>query len=448
MLRNLSKVRKAGVIAAVAASLLGATLMATPSLASTATKHTPVLKPDNANPGAARLAGWKGKTINYLYFTDGPDEKYTRDLVAQFTQQTGINVNLQIIPFANLDSTLAARLAAGNPPDLARVASPQLYVNDALNLDQYFGANYRKEFLPGSYTAVLDKNGGLFGVPSDLTMNGPLINVDLFKKAGVPLPSTTKPWTWTEMLAAAKKVQAATKTDYAFAIDKSGHRLSTVLSQYGTSLIGAGGTNGLDVAKATKALQPLVDMYVADQAPKDLWLGSGAKYAAPLDIFYAQQVPVYLSGNWQVAALAANAKFNWAAAPNPCDVACGGFPGGKFEIAFKKSANPVIAAYFLNWLNKPAEQNYMDQGSFWMPTRVDLANAGIKYPSNAADMNVFIADSARTPDLAYAKDAQGAAFSNAANALRDGLTSVIAGKTTLTAMLTDLKTKIDGWIVK
>jgi ABC-type glycerol-3-phosphate transport system substrate-binding protein len=449
MIKKELRNRKKTLVLALTASVVGATLLASPisSNAAPVSKRVPVLVPDKANPGPAKIARWSGKTITYLYFTDGPDEKSTRELAAEFTKQTRVNVNIQLVPFANLDSTLAARLAGGNPPDVARVASPQLYANDALDLDKFF-KSYRNEFLDGSFSAVLDKSGRLIGLPSDLTMNGPLINVDLFKKAGVALPDVKKPWTWTEMIAAAKKVQAFNKTEYAFALDKSGHRISTVLSQYGTFLIGKGGTNGLDVAKAEKALQPIVDLYKSDNAPKDQWLGSGSKYAAPLDIFYAGQLPVYLSGNWQVAALNANAKINWAAAPNPCDVNCGGFPGGKFMIAFKKTAVPDLTAYFINWMNKAGQQKFIDQGAFWLPTRKDLAATGVQYLSRAADMNVFIADSARTPAEAYAKDLQGAAFSNAANGLRDGMTEVIAGKTTLNAMLTALKAKIDTWIVK
>ena len=63
-------------------------------------------------------------------------------------------------------------------------------------------------------------------VPSDITMNGPFINVDAFNEAGVAMPTE---WTWDEMIAAATEVQEANGMEFALAIDKSGHRISTVL---------------------------------------------------------------------------------------------------------------------------------------------------------------------------------------------------------------------------
>ncbi len=396
-------------------------------------------------PTAAQLASWKGKTLNYLYFTDGPDEAATRALATKFEAATGAKVNIELIPFANLNQTLAARLAGGNAPDIARVASPATFVKDLLNLDPYLGRNYRKEFLPGSYTQVVNSTKNLVGIPYDLTINGPLVNLDLFKKAGVAVPAN---WSWSQMLAAAKKVQKATGTDYAFALDKSGHRISTVLSQFGSYMIDDRGHNALRIAphRAAQALKTITDLLKADQSPRDLWMGTGTKYASPLDIFYAQDVPVYLSGNWQVAALDKNATFNWAAVPNPCQLSCGGFPGGKFLVAFKGSKNPDLAAYFLSWLGQSAQMNQIDQAANWLPTRADLAAKGVDYPRRASDMNVFLADSVLTPAKAYGYGSNGAAFTNAANALVVETQNIVAGKMTPAAAVADLTTKIDGFL--
>ena len=396
-------------------------------------------------PTAAQLASWKGKTLNYLYFTDGPDELATRALATKFEAATGAKVNIELIPFANLNQTLAARLAGGNAPDIARVASPATFVKDLLNLDPYLGRDYRKEYLPGSYTQVLNSAHNLVGIPYDLTINGPFVNLDLFKKAGVTVPTK---WTWDQMLADAKKVQKATGTDYAYALDKSGHRISTVLSQYGSYMIDERGHNAFKIAphRAAQALKTITDLLKADQAPMDLWMGTGTKYASPLDIFYAQQLPIYLSGNWQVAALDKNATFNWAAVPNPCQLNCGGFPGGKFLVAFKGSKNPSLAAYFLSWLGQSAQMDQIDQAANWLPTRVDLAAKGVSYPRRAADMNVFLADSVLTPARAYGYGSNGAAFTNAANALVVETQNIVAGKMTPSAAVADLSSKIDGFL--
>ena len=437
--RALKKSVKTKLVFALALAL-SVTLVGAGQISATAAATTTV-----NNPTAAQLASWKGKTVNYLYFTDGPDEAATRALATKFEAATGAKVNIELIPFANLDQTLAARLAAGNAPDVARVASPATFVKDLLNLDPYLGRNYRKEFLPGSYTEVVNSTQNLVGIPYDLTINGPFVNLDLFKKAGVVIP---KSWTWAQMLTAAKKVQKVTGTDYAFAMDKSGHRISTVLSQFGSYMIDKNNHNALKIAphRAALALKTITDLLKADQSPKDLWMGTGTKYAAPLEIFYAQQVPVYLSGNWQVAALDKNAKFNWAAVPNPCQLNCGGFPGGKYLVAFKSSKNPGLAAYFLSWLGQSAQMDQIDQAAKWLPTRIDLAAKGVAYPARAADMNVFLADSVLTPAKAYGFGVNGAAFTNAANALVVETQNIVAGKMTVAAAIADLSSKIDGFL--
>lgn len=387
-------------------------------------------------------SSFRGKSITYVYFTDGPDEAATRTLIGEFEKQTGASVNLQIVPYDSLEQSLQARLSGNNVPDVARVPDVHPFADQAVNFSQYFGASYKDQFLPGAVSAVLDGKGDMLGVPSDLTMNGPFVNVDQFKKAGVPFPTKGQRWTWDEMIAAAKRVQAANGTEFAFAMDKSGHRVSTVLSQFGTTMIGPGNTSSLDVAKATKAVGALTDLMKSGAMSKDFWLASGSKYKGANDMFLAGAVPVYLSGNWQVGQFAQNAKFTWAAVPNPCVERCGGFPGGKFMMAFKRSKNPQLAAYFVKWMNETAQQRQLDQLASWLPTRADLTTEGITYPQRNDDMNVFLADLALTPADTYASESS-PAFGGAATELVKEMAAVVAGQVDAQTAVTRLKVKVD-----
>ena len=348
----------------------------------------------NAAPsGEIDWNSFKGKTITYVYFTDGPDEAATRGLLKEFEAKSGGTVNLQIVPFADLEKSLQARLSGGNAPDVARLADVSPLANDLMDLHGYLGKDYEKDFLEGPVKSVL-RDGKLVGVPNDITMNGPFINVDQFTKAGVPVPEK---WTWDEMVAAAKKVQAANKTEAGLAIDKSGHRLSTVLSQHGTNLLGPDLGVALDDAKATKAVDLLLGLIKDGTMPKDFWLESGSKYKGANDMFLAGQAPIYLSGNWQVGEFAKAAKFEWKAVPNPCAERCGGYPGGKFTVAFRESKEPAMAAALVQFLNSKESQAKMDAGAMWLPTRTDLLEDGVSYPSRGEDMKVFATDVKETP---------------------------------------------------
>lgn len=390
-------------------------------------------------------ADFAGKTLTYMYFTDGPDEQATRDLIAQFESKYDVTVDLEVLPYSDLVTSTLNRLSGGNAPDVARLTSLTDFRDDLLQLSPYLGDDYADQFLPGPLQAARDADDNLIAVPSDLTMNGPFINVDLFEKAGVPIPDE---WTWDEMLAAAKKVKQATGTPYAFAMDKSGHRLSTILSQYDTYLLSQDG-NALDVDKATQALQPIVDMMAADDMPADFWLGSGSRYEGANEMFLAGDTPVYLSGNWQVAQFSENAGFSWAVAPNPCAAQCGGFPGGKFMAAFEQSENPALAAEFIRFMNDDENQASFVSTAGALSTREDLAEGGVTYADEKTQtaMDTFRSDLLVTPEAGFASTAH-PAFSASATDLVEAVSLVVAGQTDLRSAMTTLSGQIDELVAE
>ncbi|WP_353951444.1 extracellular solute-binding protein [Knoellia sp. S7-12] len=417
------------------------------ALAACAPGSTESDSPGAAGPtasGSVDLSTFKGKTITYLYFTDGPDEAATRGLLKEFETKSGGKVDLQIVPFADLQQSLQARLSGGNAPDVARLADLAPFRGDLMDLSGVVGKDYANEFLAGPAAAVKDGDK-IVAVPNDLTMNGPFVNVDLFKKAGVPIPTK---WNWDEMVAAAKKVQTANKTEAGIAIDKSGHRLSTILSQYGTTMVGKDMTNTLDEAKATKAIDSLLTLIKDGTIPKDFWIESGSKYKGANEIFLAQQAPIYISGNWQVAQFDKTAKFGWQAVPNACSERCGGFPGGKYTVGLSQSKEPQMAAALVQFLNSKESQATMDAESMWLPTRNDLIESkGVTYPTRQADMEVFAADVAETPADTFDAVAS-PAFGPSATVLVEEFAKAVAGQQDAATTAKNLKAGIDKVIAE
>lgn len=366
--------------------------------------------------------------LTYMYFTDGPDEQATRDLIAEYEAQTGVEVNLEIVPFDNLEQRLQARLSGGNAPDVARLTNIEPFRGDLLDLSQFQDEALNDAFLDGADANITGPDGGLLAVPSDLTMNGPLVNVEQFAAADVPLPTPDEPWTWGEMVEAAKEVQQANDTQYALAMDVSGHRFSTMLSQYGTTFFSADGSEvALDVDKATAAIERFAELNESGAMPQDLWLQAGSRYEGANEIFLAEQTPIYLTGNWQVSAFEAEAGFEWQAVPNPCEEECGGFPGGKFMVSFEQSSRQEAAADFIAFMNSQESQEQMAQDANFLPTRKDLISSGVTYPTRDADMGTFLDDVARTPDAAYST-AYSPVFDSAADATVEALSRVLVGE--------------------
>lgn len=394
-----------------------------------------------ASPVSVDFGSFKGKHMTYLYFTDGPDLDATKAAVARFEKETGATVDLQVVPFANLQTSLQARIAGGTEPEVARVQDWHPYAGELADFTTYFGKQYPGEFTDGAVETAMDEAGHMYAVPSDQTINGPFVNVDAFKKAGVPVPTAQTKQTWQQFADAATKVQQANNMSSAISIDVSGNRLSTVLSQFGTSLIGADGQEGLDPAKAQQALTLVNDLLQQGKISKDFWLGAGTSYKGGNDAFLAQQAPVYLSGPWQVGAFAKNAKFGWAAIPNPCGTECGGFPGTKMMIAFAHSKEPTLGAAFVQWMNRTENQREIDKTAFWLPTRKDLVASGVQYPSHNEDMNTFIQQIGVTPKAGF-KAVASPAFTAAANALIKEFGKVVAGQESVADCVTNLKQQV------
>lgn len=395
--------------------------------------------------GSFNPADYAGETLEYMYFTDGPDEQATRDLIKKFETEYDVTVKLEVLPYSDLVTSTLNRLSAGNAPDVIRLTALTDFRDDLLILDPYLGEDYSDEFLAGPQLAVINDQKQMIAVPSDLTLNGPFVNVDLFNAAGVEIPDK---WTWSEMIDKAKQVKEATGIPYAFAMDKSGHRLSTVLSQYGTYMLNSEG-NALNQDKAVAALQPLIDMMANDDMPADFWLGSGSRYEGANEIFLAGETPIYLSGNWQVGQFVKNAGFDWAVASNPCAEQCGGFPGGKFMAAFKQSKNPALAAEFLRFMNDTQNQEQFVTVSGQLPTRSDLSKVGLTYadPATQAAMDVFLADLVITPEAGFAANGN-PAFSPSATVLVDEVAKVVGGKKDLKTAMADLSVQIDDLVAE
>jgi alpha-1,4-digalacturonate transport system substrate-binding protein len=244
------------------------------------------------------------------------------------------------------------------------------------------------------------------------------------------------------MIEAARTVQQANGMEDAIAIDKSGHRVSTMLSQYGTGFFDDEGKVALDQAKAEQALGQLNDLLQSDDISKDFWLEAGSRYEGANEIFLAGQVPIYISGNWQVGLLAQSATFDWASVPNPCEENCGGFPGGKYMVAFSESDEPELAAYFVDWMNQPEHQEALDQGASWLPTRNELIESGIEYPQRSEDMAVYLADVPETPDSAYASFTH-PSFTAAADLLIKEFDKTVAGQQDVATTVTNLRAELE-----
>jgi alpha-1,4-digalacturonate transport system substrate-binding protein len=372
-------------------------------------------------------------TLRFLWFTDGPDKPAIEGLVKRFNDANpDIKVELSIVPYAELNQLLVTQAAAGQAPDLARVTEPYRFFQHTLDLRPHLkNKNLPREFLDEPAKVVTGAGGEFYGIPHDLTMNGPLVNVSLFKKAGVALPKGDRV-TWEEWMAAAAKVQKATGVPFAAAVDRSGHRLDGFLQSYKGGFFTPDG-KGVRIASAEtkKGIEAFVGFHNDGTMPLDIWAG-GSGYVGANQQFINGQLAYYLSGNWQVAPFndAIGSKFEWAAVPNGYEAQAGGMPGGKFLIAFKSTKAPDKVARMIEFLGgAQAMTEYVSKAMF-LPTRKDLVRQGVKYPTRNEDMGVFAKGVDQLPQSAYT-DNYNLHFGQVGNEVRDRVTQILTGELTV-----------------
>ncbi len=211
-------------------------------------------------------------------YSDGNECEVTADLAKRFEgASAGAKVIIDKVPYKAVVEQLPVQLAAGEGPDIARVTDLGGLNKHYLDLTPHLGAARVKAWndnfastLTWFRAGPADK--GIYGLMSQLTVTGAYVNKTLFEQAGVPMPDAKA--TWDQWMAAADKVAKATKTPFAMAMDRSGHRFAPLAVAYGAKLFDAAGAPVID-AGYQAAVKKFVDWHKAGQMPKEVWGGVG-----------------------------------------------------------------------------------------------------------------------------------------------------------------------------
>ncbi|MGE3272184.1 MAG: sugar ABC transporter substrate-binding protein [Chloroflexota bacterium] len=155
---------------------------------------------------AADAAKAKG-SMRFLYnATPGPNEKVHLDLIDLYGKlYPDVTVDKIRVPDdAEGTRKLLAMIAANDVPDLfwnrQRTATPFIARGALLDIKPMAAADKidLNDFWP-SAIKTYSRGDGLYGLPNSSSSNAYYFNADLYKAAGVPLPSETAkkgPWNW------------------------------------------------------------------------------------------------------------------------------------------------------------------------------------------------------------------------------------------------------------
>lgn len=344
------------------------------------------------------LSGSAMAELRVMCYQDGIECEVTADLIKRYERQNpGAKVTLDVVPYKTVVEQLPIQLAAGQGPDIARVAeigglsknyidiSP--YLRDRKYWDSNFGSTLQ-------WMRNKDGDKGIYGFLSQMTMTGPFVNKTLFDQAKVALPGPKA--TWEEWVDAARKVAKATQTPAAMAWDRSGHRFGGPAVSYGAKIFDSKGNLALDDGYKL-AVTKFVGWHKDGTMLKDVWGGSGgSSYADTIGEFKNGRVVMVLSGSWQINRLQKEigTAFDWVAVPNPCGpAACSGMPGGSAWVALKTTKSPKEVAQFLDFMAQEANIAEFASRTNTIPAHAGVAKRGLAYtsagPAAKAALDVF-----------------------------------------------------------
>lgn len=404
-----------------------------------------------ALPASLSLAQDEPVTLRIMWYNDGNEGDVLRDLLDRFeADHPNIKVEIDVVAYADIHTTLQAQVEAGDPPDMARFTDTARFKEYYLDLTPYVAdpaywlANFPEPVLD---SMRVDPSGeGIYGMPTQFTITGPFINRTLFEDAGVPVPIDEKDnVTWDEWVAAAIEVADATGTPYAVAIDRSGHRVWGPSLSLCSTYVNDDGTFTVDSPGFRDTANMIVGWHTDEITPLAVWAGSGDTYAAANEFFINGELVFYMSGSWQVGQFAEKIgdDFDWEVIPNPSGP-CGatGIPGGAVLMAFESTEHPEEVGMVMDYLASQDVLGEFSARTLFIPGHIGLAEAGVDYVSNAEALNVFLAEIPKLMPEAYAL--QYHPFTFALNtAIRDRLTQVIVGELTLDEAIEKIQETVD-----
>src|ERR1700722_4761286 len=387
-------------------------------------------------------------TITYRANNQGTslqdDQQVLAPQIAKFTQQTGIKVNVQVIPWTTLLTQITAATVSGKGPDVLNIGntwSASLQATGAFlpftsSVMNQIGGSSR--FLAGSLSATGAAGKPPTAVPLYSTAYGLYYNKAEFAAAGISGP----PATWTAFVADAKKLTKAGHfglTLEAGQIPENVHLAFELSQQQGGEFFNAAGKPTFNTPQNVAAVKQMIDFMQTD------------KIASPSDAQYSKGTEAlndYATGKaamvfWQTAS-GSLAKLGMKASdigvaplPLPSPMPAGGkkvtsMVAGINLAIFKDSKNVAAATKFVKFMTSTPEQESLNSTYGSLPT-VQAAYSDPAFNTPAVKTFRTILSTTAAPMPAGAAESQ---FETAVGtAIIHLYASAATGKTVTSAMI-------------
>ena len=329
----------------------------------------------SASAATARSTRHASQTITVWTMED---TKAFSQLMQTFTKQTGINVDVQGIPWGNVNDKLTTAVASGNGPDVVQIGISFLpsFVNAGalLDLHPYLAKNptlKSSNFLSGVSAARMNPKGKVLTLPWVSDVRILFYRTDIFAQTGISGP----PKTWAQLLADAQKLAARGNGQYGFYIPQWDSALPVELTWQAGGNVTANGKVSFNSAAFRTAANFYVSLYKAKVVPT-------ASDFDQTQGFVSGVAPMLISGPYLAGAIngaAPNLKGKWKVALLPRDKTNTSLLAGSNIGIWHNSQHVDAALKLLDYLAKPATQVAWFKLVGELPTsKAALANPSLK----------------------------------------------------------------------
>jgi multiple sugar transport system substrate-binding protein len=315
-------------------------------------------------------------TLTYWASNQGTSLEHDKQVLQpeldKFTQQTGVKVKLEVVPWSDLLNRILAATTSGKGPDVLNIgntwsaslqATGALLPFDAATLDKVGG---RDRFMPASIAATGAEGKDPTAVPLYSLAYALYYNKKQFAAAGIASP----PATWDELVAAGRKLTGGGRWGLVLEggnISENAHHAFTFGQQYGGELFDASGKPQFDSPAVVTAVKRYVDLMAKDKIVNP----SNAEYATNKSVtdFANGKAAMML---WQAAGSALKAQdmnpddYGVAPVPLPRPTPPGGKPvtsmvAGINLAVFKNTQHKDAALEFVKFMVSDDEQKTLNK---------------------------------------------------------------------------------------
>lgn len=286
----------------------------------------------------------------------GDEVKQLSKMTDKFTEETGIEVKIQSIPWSNAHDKLLTAVASQSGPDVLQMGTtwmPEFQEAGALAdmtsyIEEYDNLN-PDNFYPGSVETT-QFDGKSYGIPWVAETRVLFYRTDILASVGYD----EAPATWEELEDAAKKLSERGDDMYGINIDSKEQTLGFMFARQNGSTLFEDGDPVFDQPQFVEAVSYLNNFIQEGYAPKqDLGLDISQTFSGDA------MVPMFISGPWMAKAVketVPDIEGKWAIAPLPGKENNISSMGGSNLTIFEYSDKKDDAAEFINFMAEPENQ--------------------------------------------------------------------------------------------